>query len=105
MSFATRLHELYGSDDPRIAQLPDRPDAAEAHVRLDGSCDLVVGYSGDRFAELDAFVTRCASEPHRALWQRWLAATGTDVLDAGAQLASDHARLQVYLRGHYEPAT
>ena len=115
MSFAAtaeaRLRGLYATDDPRIAWLPDRPAAAEAHLRLDGSCDLVVGYPGDRFPELDVFVERCAAHAaerghadHRAAWDRWLAATGTDVLDAGAQLGADRARLQVYLRGYYDPA-
>jgi hypothetical protein len=115
MSFAAtaeaRLRGLYAADDPRIAWLPDRPAAAEAHLRIDGSCDLVVGYPGDRFPELDVFVERCAGHAaerghadHRAAWDRWLAATGTDVLDAGAQLGADRARLQVYLRGYYDPA-
>src|SRR5262245_52343806 len=65
MSFAdsvrARLRGLYATDDPRIDWLPDRPDAAEAHLRLDGSCDLVIGYTGTRFPELDVFVERCAA--------------------------------------------
>jgi hypothetical protein len=115
MSFAdevrARLQGLYPADDPRLDWLPDRPDAAEAHLRQGGSCDLVVGYAGPRFPELDVFVERCAAHAaerghadHRAAWDRWLAATGTDVLDAGAQLGGDRGRLQVYLRGHYDPA-
>ena len=106
-----RLRGLALADDPRLDWLPDRPDAAEAHLRQDGSCDLVVGYNGTRFPELDVFVERCAAHAaerghadHRAAWDRWLAATGTGVLDAGAQLGADHGRLQVYLRGHYDPA-
>jgi len=105
-----RLGGLYAADDPRLGWLPDRPDAAEAHLRQDGSCDLVVGYTGSRFPELDVFVERCAAHAaerghadHRPAWDRWLAATGTGVLDAGAQLGADRGRLQVYLRGHYEP--
>jgi len=104
-----RLHGLYRADDPRIAWLPDAPDAAEAHLRLDTSCDLVIGYTGHRFPELDVFVERCAGDAaerghadHRAAWDRWLAATGTELLDAGAQLGA-HDRLQVYLRGYYDP--
>lgn len=106
-----RLRGLYSADDPRIAWLPDQPDAAEAHLRLDGSCDLVIGYGGQRFPELDVFVERCASHAverghvdHRPAWDRWLAATGTELLDAGAQLGAHH-RLQVYLRGYYDPTT
>ncbi len=105
-----RLRGLPAADDPRLDWLPDRPDAAEAHLRLDGSCDLVIGYAGTRFPELDVFVERCAAyaaerghADHRAAWDRWLQATGTDVLDAGAQLGADRGRLQVYLRGHYDP--
>jgi hypothetical protein len=115
MSFAAavraRLRGLYAAEDPRIDWLPDRPDAAEAHIRQGGSCDLVIGYAGTRFPELDVFVERCADHAagrghadHRPAWDRWLAATGTDVLDAGAQLGADRGRLQVYLRGHYDPA-
>lgn len=115
MSFAAtargRLRGLYAVDDPRLDWLPDHPDAAEAHLRLDGRCDLVVGYTGTRFPELDVFVERCAGHAaeqghadHRPAWDRWLAATGTGVLDAGAQLGADRGRLQVYLRGHYGPA-
>lgn len=115
MSFAAlaeaRLRGLYAADDPRLGWLPDRPAAAEAHLRADGSCDLVVGYAGERFPELDVFVERCAAHAaerghadHRPAWDRWLAATGTDLLDAGAQLGADRGRLQVYLRGYYAPA-
>jgi len=89
-------------DDPRVEWLPDDPDAVEAHVRIDGTCDLVVGYHGGRFGELDAFVRRCAGD-RAEIWARFTDATGANVLDAGAQLAADHARLQVYLRGHYGP--
>jgi hypothetical protein len=114
MSFAAlvaaRLGGLYAADDPRIGWLPDAPEAAEAHLRTDGSCDVVVGYGGARFPELDVFVERCAAHAaerghadHRPAWDRWLAATGTDIVDAGAQLAADRRRLQVYLRGYYDP--
>jgi hypothetical protein len=105
-----RLTGLYAVDDPRLDWLPERPAAAEAHLRQGGSCDFVVGYNGSRFPELDVFVERCAAHAaerghadHRPAWDRWLEATGTSVLDAGAQLGADRGRLQVYLRGHYEP--
>ncbi|HET9624888.1 MAG TPA: hypothetical protein VFP84_26150 [Kofleriaceae bacterium] len=108
---AARLGGLYPADDPRIAWLPDAPDAAEAHLRLDGSCDLVIGYAGHRFPELDVFVERCAGHAaelghadHRPAWERWIAATGTAIADAGAQLGAARGRLQVYLRGYYDPA-
>lgn len=106
---AARLEGLYPvADDPRLARVPPDPAAAQAHLRADGRCDLVLGYTSERFAELDDLVRHClesaaagGAPDRRDRWAAWVEGAGAS-LDAGVQLAADRARVQVYLRGHFE---
>lgn len=105
---AARLERLYPvADDPRLGWVPGDPAAAQAHLRGDGRCDLVLGYPAERFTDLDALIKRCLRDAaergapdRRGLWSGFVAAAGT-ALDAGLQLDARRERLQVYLRGHF----
>lgn len=107
---AARLEGLYpAAGDPRLGWVPGGPAAAQAHLRGDGRCDLVLGYSAERFAELDALIKRCLRDAaergapdRRASWSGFARAAGA-ALDAGLQLDARGRRLQVYLRGHFAP--
>jgi hypothetical protein len=106
---AARLEGLYPvATDRRLTATPADPAAIQAHLRADGRCHLVLGYTSERFAEVDALVRACLAERPgeaselRERWAGWVEAAG-DTLDAGVQLDPEGERLQVYLRGHFGP--